>query len=187
MEDRRAFLRLAVFGLASTAVGSAAAVAASPALPPVATGTAAGLLGGSGSSADTASQSPWWLIQPLQAGSALGLGWHVARLYPAVQGAVTLNLLHEDGRAARIDLSLRHGAPRGPASSAYVDFIVMDGGDGNSPMDESLGRAVARLAAIVSDNEDRDVDALAVLEPHDERVWRHADALAQAATRMVPG
>ncbi|MDP2311164.1 MAG: hypothetical protein Q8P18_34405 [Pseudomonadota bacterium] len=187
MEDRRAFLRLAVFGLASSAVGSAAAVAA-PGAPllgaPVlgATGVSAGLAAATG-----VHQSPWWLIQPLQAGSAIGLGWHVARLYPAVQGAVTLNLLHEDGRTARVDLSLRIGAPRGPASSAYIDFIVMDGGDGASPMDESLGRAVVRLAAIVSDNEERDLDSLAALEPHDERMWRHADALAQAATRLVPG
>lgn len=183
MEDRRAFLRLAAFGLASTAVGSAAAVAGSAATPLTPSGSPAGFAAFS----STPGEAPWWLLQPLQAGSALGLGWHVARLYPAVQGAVTLNLLHEDGRAARVDLSLRHGAPRGPASSAYVDFIVMDGGDGESPMDESLGRAVVRLAAIVADNEERDLDALAVLEPHDERVWRHADALAQAATRMVPG
>lgn len=167
MEDRRAFLRIAVFGLASAAVASPAAEASPDAV--------------------RSSEGPWWLIHPLQPGSALGLGWHVARLYPPVQGAVTINLVHDDGRAARIDLSLRTGAPRGPAASAYIDFIVMDGGDGSSPMDESLGRAVVRLAAIVSDNEERDLDALAALEPHDERVWRHADALAQAATRMVPG
>ncbi|MDP2312085.1 MAG: hypothetical protein Q8P41_04210 [Pseudomonadota bacterium] len=175
MEDRRDFLRLAVFGLVTTAIGTRAAAAATPAGPARPTtplGAAAG---------------PWWLVHPLQAGSAIGLGWHVARLYPAVDGAVTLNLLHEDGRAARVDLSLRDGAPRGPASSRYVDFIVMDGGNGDSPMEESLGRAVRRLAAIVEENEERDLDALAVLQPHDERLWRHEAALAQAATRLVPG
>lgn len=180
MEDRRAFLRLAAFGLASTTLGTGAAVAATssagPALPSAFAPTASSPVEG-----------PWWLVDPLRAGSSLGLGWHVARLFPAVQGAVTLNLLHESGRAARIDLSLREGAPRGPASSAYVDFIVMDGGDGQAPMDESLGRVVRRLAAIVAENEERDLDALAALQPHDERVWRHADALAQASTRLVPG
>jgi hypothetical protein len=63
----------------------------------------------------------------------------------------------------------------------------MDGGNGAAPMDESLGRAVRRLAALVAENEDSNTDALAALEPHADRVWRHADALAQAATRLVPG
>ncbi len=169
MEDRRAFLRLAVFGLASTALASGVAEAKAP------------------SPADLSTpEGPWWLLHPLRAGSELGLGWRVARLFPAVQGAVTLNLVHDDGRSARIDLSLREGPARGPAATPYVDFIVMDGGDGAAPMDESLGRALRRLAAIVAENEERDLDALAALQPHDERVWRHADALAVASTRMSP-
>jgi len=178
MEDRRDFLRLAVFGLATTAV-SGAAQAATPSSP---TNSAP-----AGVASDVSSDAPWWLVHPLQAGSELGLGWRVARLFPAVQGAVTLNLLHDDGRAARVDLSLREGAAKGPAASHYVDFIVMDGGNGSAPMDESLGRAVRRLAALVAENEDSNTDALAALEPHADRVWRHADALAQAATRLVPG
>ena len=175
MEDRRAFLRLAAFGLATTAVGGrvAQAQAATPASPATPGSPEAG--------------APWWLLRPLQPGSTLGLGWSVARLFPATQGAVTANLVHDDGRTARVDLSLREGAPKGPASTRYVDFIVMDGGDGNAPMDESLGRAVRRLAAIVADNEESDLDALASLEPHADRVWRHADALAQASKRLVPG
>lgn len=174
MEDRRAFLRLAVFGLATTALVPGVAQASTPANPPAAPAF---------SSPD---QAPWWLVAPLRPGSELGLGWRVARLFPAVQGAVTLNLVHDDGRAARIDLSLRDGAAKGPAATHYVDFIVMDGGNGAAPMDESLGRALRRLAAIVAENEERDLDALAALQPHDERVWRHAEALAAASTRMSP-
>lgn len=173
MEDRRAFLRLAAFGLASTAVVGTAHAAAAPDAPLPAD--------------NSRDDGPWWLVHPLVPGAEIGLGWHVARVYPAVQGAVTINLAHDSGRVARVDLSLRDGAPKGPASTAYIDFIVMDGGDGAAPMDESLGRALRRLAAVVAENEERDLDALAALEPHAERVWRHADALASAATRMTPG
>jgi hypothetical protein len=187
MENRRAFLRLAVFGLASSALAGRAEARASDA-PRAASAPRpdAELI------ATPAGAAPWWLVAPLGAGSAIGLGWNLVRVFPAVSGAVTVNLLHDDGRAARVDLCLRDGAPRGPASSAYIDFIVMDGGDGRAPMDESLGRAVRRLAAIVGDNEHRDLDprdldVLAVLEPHGERVWRHAEALSTAATRLVPG
>jgi hypothetical protein len=181
MENRRAFLRLAVFGMASAAFGSAAAKTGAPASGAVGATEAAAVPAG-----------PAWLLHPLRPGGEIGLGWRLARVFPAVQGAVTLTLLHEDGRAARVDLCLRDGAARGPASTEYIDFIVMDGGDGAHPMDESLGRAVRRLAAIVGDNEardldGRDLDTLAALEPHADRVWRHADALSQAATRLVPG
>lgn len=169
MEDRRAFLRLAVSGLATTALVPGVASAQKP-------------VSGLPSSDD----GPWWLLHPLQPGSDLGLGWRVARVFPPVDGAVTVNLLHADGRAARVDLSLREGAPKGPAATHYVDFIVMDGGNGDAPMDESLGRVLRRLAAIVGENEERDLDALAALQGHDERVWRHAAAMTTAATRMSP-
>jgi len=170
MEDRRAFLRFAVFGLAAAALPVGAAAAD---LPPA-------------SAPLPSPEGPWWLLHPLRPGSDLGLGWRIARAFPAVDGAVTLNLAHESGRAARVDLSLKDGAPKGPASTHYVDFIVMDGADGGAPMDESLGRALRRLAAIVAENEERDLGALAALEPHSERVWRHAAALSVAAQRLSP-
>lgn len=167
MENRRAFLRMSVFGLATAGIAlriPRRAVAAEP------------------------GPDPLWLVHPIGTGDEIGLGWRLARMFPAVDGAVTVNLLHTDGRTARVDLCLLEGAPRGPAHTAYIDFIVMDGGDGRAPMDESLGRAVRRLAAIVGDNEDRDVSgSLAVLEPHADRVWRHADALSVAARQLTPG
>jgi hypothetical protein len=159
MEDRRAFLRLAAFGLASTALGAGAAHAATPAVP--------------------SGAAPSWLLSPLTVGSDIGLGWRLASVAPPSQGAITVALGHADGRAARVDLSLREGAPKGPAASRYVDFIVMDGADGDAPMAEDLGRALRRLAAIVADNESGDLDTLARLEPHADRVWRHADALTR--------
>ena len=177
MENRRAFLRLAVFGLASSTVGARAALAGVQPAPAV----------GALPSTDASRAAPWWLLHPLAPDAELGLGWRILMLYPAVQGAVTVNLGHEDGRVARVDVCLREGAPRGPAATESLDFIVMDGGDGSAPMDESLGRVVRRLAAIVGCNEDRSPDALAALEPHADRIWRHADALATAATRLTPG
>lgn len=168
MENRRAFLRMSAFGLATATM--VAGRGSSPAPP----GPVAGA-------------PPLWLVAPLGVGDAVGLGWRLARVYPAIQGAVTLNLAHDDGRTARVDVCLREGPPRGPAHTEYLDFIVMDGGDGRAPMDESLGRAVRRLAAIVGDNEDIDVSSLAALEPHADRVWRHADALGVAAEQLTPG
>lgn len=166
MSNRREFLRL-TFGIGAAAVLPASAMAAAP--------------------YSTPDGAPWWLVAPLEPGSDLGFGWRVARLFPAADGAVTLNLGNVDGRVARIDLCLHEGAPRGPAHSAFIDFIVMDGGDGARPMDEDLGRAVRRLAAVVAENEARDVGAVATLETHPERVARHRDAMALASRRLRPG
>ncbi len=174
-------MRLAVFGLASSTVGAQAALA--NVLPAPATAPS----GDAPARTDPSRSAPWWLLHPLSPGADLGLGWRILALHPTVQGAVTVNLAHDDGRVARVDVCLREGAPRGPASTESLDFIVMDGGNGSAPMDEPLGRVVRRLAAIVGCNEDRSPDALATLEPHADRIWRHPDALASAATRLIPG
>lgn len=164
MESRRAFLRATLFGVAAAAVGvPIRASAATPGLPPL------------------------WLVAPFKPGDSLGLGWSLARVFPAIEGAVTLNLLHGDGRKARVDLSLREGAPKGPASTAFLDFIVMDGGDGSAPMDESLGRVVRRLAAAVAENEAQIPEQLPSLQAHADRVWRHAASLAVASRQLNPG
>lgn len=165
MENRRDFLRLTVFGVAAAGLGAPrSATAASPASVGEATAPAA--------------EAPAWLVHPLAPGDEVGLGWRLFRVAPAVAGAVTVHLVHDDGRAARVDLCLRDGAPRGPAHTEYVDFIVMDGGDGRARTDESLGRAVRRLAALVAENEQRDLALIAALEPHADRAWRHPEALA---------
>lgn len=171
MKDRRDFLRLAAFGTVATG------------LPAVA--QAAGVV--APSSEDGPGGGPWWLFAPVRPGGEIGLGWHLVRVWPAVEGAITLNLVHTDGRAARVDLSLREGPPRGPASTDLVDFIVMDGGDGDAPMDEPLGRAVRRLAAIVAENEGTHLDSLTWLDPHAERVLAHPESMAVAARRLAPG
>ncbi len=159
MNSRRNFLRQALFGIAVVAVpGSALA-----ALPPA------------------------FLFHPLGPGADLGLGWSLQRIFPPHEGAITLNLLHTDGRVARVDVCLRNGAARGPASTPLLDFIVMDGGDGTAPMDESLGRVTRRLAAVAADNESMDLDRIVDLVPHTQRVWAHPDSMAAASLRMAPG
>ena len=160
MDTRRDFLRNAFFGLALVAVPGAAL---------------AGEL------------HPGFLFHPLGPGADLGLGWRLDRVFPPFEGAVTLNLAHTDGRVARVDVCLREGAPKGPASTELLDFIVMDGGDGAAPMDESLGRVLRRLAAVVADNEGADADRVAALTSHAQRVWAHPGSLAAASVRLAPG
>jgi len=166
MRDRRQFLRLAAFSAAVVALPGVAQAAPAP---------------------GSAGEAPWWLVHPFGPGADLGLGWRLVTLFPPVEGAVTVTLAHEDGRAARIDLSLIEGSPKGPARSEFVDFIVMDGGDGQRPMEESLGRVVRRLAEAVTANESADLATLSRLLPHADRVWRYPDSLAQAAQRLAPG
>ena len=172
LPHRRLFLRLSALGLVGVTAARARAASATEPAPlrvPV----------------DGA-----WLFRPLLAGSELGYDWLYARSFPARHGGITVNLVHRDGRAARVDVCRLDGAARGPARSGLCDFIVMDGGDGHAPMDEALGRAVARLAAIVGENEADHPDALQTLldlQPHAERVWRHPDEMAVASRQLAPG
>ncbi|GDX78450.1 hypothetical protein LBMAG42_02610 [Deltaproteobacteria bacterium] len=183
MDSRRDFLRYAMFGVALVAAPGSA--------------FAAGAL------------HPAFLFHPLGPGADLGLGWRLERVFPPFEGAITLNLVNADGRLARVDVCLREGAAlldggstlvaalldggstlvaaKGPAHTALLDFIVMDGGDGTAPMDESLGRVVRRLAAIAADNEGTEMDRLAQLAPHAARVWSHPESMAAASARLSPG
>lgn len=161
MDNRRDFLTSAIFGVALTV------------LPGVA--FAGELL------------HPGFLFHPLGPGADLGLGWKLEGVYPPTEGAITLTLSHHDGRRVRVDVCLRDGQARGPASTELLDFIVMDGGNGSAPMDESLGRVVRRLAAIAQENESADAQKVRALLPHVERVWAHPDSMAVASKQLTPG
>lgn len=185
MENRRAFLRLSAVGLAGTAaILPTAASAAALGAPEGGAAPAPAGATPEGARAD-------WLFAPLAPGSDLGLGWRFARAFPVVDGGITVNLVHADGRAARVDVCALDGRRgKGPAQSELCDFIVMDGGDGKAPMDEPLARAVRRLAATVADNELAHADAVAALlalEPHADRVWRHPEAMSAASRSLTPG
>ena len=160
MDSRREFLRSALFGVALVALPGSAL---------------AGVL------------HPAFLFHPLGPGADLGLGWRLSRVFPPFEGAITLNLVHESGREARVDVCLREGAAKGPASTPLLDFIVMDGGDDTAPMNEDLGRVVRRLAAIAEANEGAELDRIKELAPHAERVWSHPDSMSAASKRLTPG
>lgn len=161
MDNRRDFIRRALFGIALSAVPGAA--------------FAGDLL------------HPGFLFHPMGPGADLGLGWSLVGVYPPHEGAITLNVAHQSGRNARIDVCLRDGAAKGPAFTEYLDFIVMDGGDGTAPMDESLGRVVRRLAAVAESNERAGLDEIRALSPHAQRVWSHPESMAAASTKLSPG
>lgn len=189
MENRRDFLRLSAAGV--VAAVPMAARAADMVAKDLGGQDAAAVDGQVPGATDVGSEPEGVtnaLFAPLSAGSDLGLGWRFARAFAPREGAVTVNLVHTDGRAARVDVCLLQGKGRGPAQSGLCDFIVMDGGDGAAPMDEPLGRALACLAAVVRQNELADASqALLALEPHQERVWKHPAAMAVAARRLTPG
>lgn len=119
------------------------------------------------------SDAPWWLLSPLQVGSAVGLGWSVVALSPVSRGASVLSLSHRDGRQAQVHLCAHAGHPRGLAHSALLDLILMDGGQGDRRTDEDLGRALLSLADRIRRNEvseAADLRPLAHLMSHAERV-----------------
>ncbi|MFT5679167.1 MAG: hypothetical protein ACI8RZ_000071 [Myxococcota bacterium] len=120
--------------------------------------------------------APWWLMAPLSAGSSIGGGWSLAGLSPVAAGASVLTVAHRDGRQTRVHLCTWSEAPRGVAHTALLDMVVMDGGQGDQPTEESLGRALRSLASRIRRNElDSGVDLaeLARMQSHEERVARY--------------
>ncbi|MCB9759233.1 MAG: hypothetical protein H6739_05295 [Alphaproteobacteria bacterium] len=117
---------------------------------------------------------PWELFNPLRPGVEAGLGWTLGALSELDRGAWVLNLHHADGRSARVHLCYHQGRPRGVGHSAYLDLILMDGGDGAKDTDESLGRVLRHLANVIRENESRPGadELIASLLTHGERVER---------------
>ena len=118
---------------------------------------------------------PWWLLAPLQPGQEVAFGWHLGLFEAHDRGALILNVHNVDGRNARVHLCYHQGAPRGVGHTELLDFILMDGGDGASPTEESVGRVVRGLATVAAQNELREgaVEELARLMTHAERVERY--------------
>ena len=173
MDNRRDFLARAFFGAAIAALPGVAF--AGELLP-----SGAALQGGSGF-------HPGFLFHPLGPGADLGLGWQLVGVYPPQEGGITLTISNIDGRTVRVDVCLRDGMAKGPASTEMLDFIVMDGGDGSAPMDESLGRVLRRLAAVAQENERADEGRIRALVPHVQRVWAHPESMAAASKKLAPG
>jgi len=117
---------------------------------------------------------PWWLLSPHSAGEEVGYGWTLKSLQPYDRGAWVLTLDRE-GTEARVHICYHSGSPRGVAHGELVDFILMDGGHGDKPTLESLGRVLRVLAQSVRENELRQGadQQLSALMTHGERVARY--------------
>lgn len=126
-------------------------------------GLSAGALGVGGSAAastftafaDSAARSaaPLWLLGGLEPGAPLGLGWSLASVSPVTMGASVLELWHQGGELTRVHLCARDGRPKGLAHTALFDLVLMDGGQGDRPTDERLGRALLNLASRIKQTE----------------------------------
>ena len=97
--------------------------------------------------------APWELVAPLKEGSLIGLGWHVAALSPVQLGAAILTLRHDKGHQAYIHISRNDGSPVGITHTQHFDLVVMNGGDGDQPSDENLGRVVVTIGNAMTKNE----------------------------------
>lgn len=119
--------------------------------------------------------APWWLVAPLTRGSELVAGWVLGDLAAPHRGAVVVTLVHPERGATEVHLSGIDGTPRGVASSHFLDFIVMDGGEGDRMTDPGLAAATEALACAVRRAEAQassDPELLARLLPHADRVGR---------------
>ncbi|MEL6349631.1 MAG: twin-arginine translocation signal domain-containing protein [Myxococcota bacterium] len=164
--------------LKNLGLSAAAATTAPLAIDPALRRQAAGALLSMTDSAAGIAGVPAWM-KPAFAGAQrghLGLGWFIVRMSAVQRGAMVLSLGHEDGRLARVHLCAHDGEPRGLAHTALLDFILMDGGQGDRPTEEDLGRVLVSLANRLREHElDSALNLLelATLETHGQRVTRY--------------
>jgi hypothetical protein len=114
----------------------------------------------------------WELLHPLALGSIVAHGWQVAGLTGALDGSCVLTLQNERGRAHRVHLCRNGGHPQGLVHTEQFDLVLMNGGEGDLPTDESLAQAVAEVAHVLAANErdPRHAALLTALLPQSERV-----------------
>ena len=106
----------------------------------------------------------------------MGEGWFLSNLSPIERGASVLTFQKKDGEVARVHMCAHFGTPKGIASTRFLDFLLMDGGKGNTPSNEGLGRVILSLAARVEESETLLVEELqAKLQTHEERLFRYKE------------
>lgn len=147
MIDRRTLMKSAALGAAATALPLRAAAETAP-----------------------SDGEPWSILAPLTPGQALAYGWRLGPELSRTKGAWVLPLLHEGGGQASLHICAHGGVGRGVASTARLDLLLMDGGDGDKSTDEALGRIARYLATVIARNEES-VD-LRSLMTHGERLFR---------------
>jgi hypothetical protein len=115
---------------------------------------------------------PWELLAPVTSGTYVGSGWSVAGMSPLNRGTAILFLARRSGETARVNICRRFGAPRGVAHTDSLDFLLMNGADGDRPTSEALGRAIKTVAMRVSGGGSATAagPALGGLLPHSARL-----------------
>ena len=119
--------------------------------------------------------APWCLMYPVDKGMCVGKGWAVADLSPVKDGASVLTLEHSVHGSARVHICARRGESVGLTHSNLLDFVLMDGGDGDKRTQENLGRIIVGIAKRVSKNElgavdAGTIDAMSRMLTHEERM-----------------
>lgn len=117
---------------------------------------------------------PWELLKPLAIGASLGHGWKVTGMTGAVHGSCVVTVENESGRQNRIHVCRNSGDPSGLVYTGKFDLVVMNGGRGDLPTEESFGQAVAQLAHVLAANETGS-PVVASLMPHTERLRMCSD------------
>jgi hypothetical protein len=123
----------------------------------------------SGPPATLAAQPPWELLRPLTVGSVVSSGWTIAGFTGAVDGSCVVTLQNERGRQNRVHICRNDGDPKGLVYTRDFDLLVMNGGKGDLPTEESFGQAVAELAHVLAANEGS-TTVVASLMPHADRL-----------------
>ena len=117
--------------------------------------------------------APWWLLAPLTTSTAVGKGWYIRTLGEITEGASILTLEHCDGDSKNVHICVHDGEPKGLAHTEFLDLILMDGGRGDKPTNENLGRVLLGIANRIRQNElvaQAEFGELARLQTHQERV-----------------
>lgn len=116
--------------------------------------------------------APWDLIHPLALGSTVANGWSVAALSGAVDGSCVLTLRNDRGREHRVHICRNAGDPQGLVYTKHFDLVVMNGGQGDLPTEESIAQAVANVAHVLATNEHArsQEPVVTALLPHAERL-----------------
>lgn len=117
-------------------------------------------------------QPPWQLLHPLQAGAVVAHEWRISDLTGARDGSLVMTLTNERGRSHRVHICRNDGQPHGVVHTRRFDLLVMNGGQGDLPTEESFAQAVARVGQVLSANEmNREPEEVAsALLPHNERL-----------------
>ena len=117
---------------------------------------------------------PWELLAPLALGSTVAHGWTLAGFTGAVDGTCVVTLENGRGRQNRVHICRNAGDPNGLVYTRNFDLVVMNGGKGDLPTEESFGQAVAELAHVLAANEGSST-VVASLMPHAERMRMCSD------------